>query len=192
MTWGYNSNVTKGYGAVNQGNIFSHSRNLLFALLQKRKKTPDRDLVFIGHSLGGIIVKEVLRRSEIDPDEKVKKLYNATTGVLFFGTPHRGSPDWASFGEGISIMASRILGVETNSDIIHSLLPSSAELEVCRESFIAQWATRRETLTIRTYQEGRGPIGIKWGGFNKKVIESNRITHIYYPNSKGFDKCKEC
>ncbi|KAF2463465.1 uncharacterized protein BDR25DRAFT_165806, partial [Lindgomyces ingoldianus] len=60
MTFGYNTNVTRGYTAAHQGNIFSHARDLLYALERKRRKAADRDLVFIAHSLGGILVKEVL------------------------------------------------------------------------------------------------------------------------------------
>ena len=93
MTFGYNSIVTRGYTGANQGNIFSHARDLLYALEAKRRKAPDRDLVFIAHSLGGILVKEVLRRSETDPDLGITKIFQSTTGVLLFGTPHRGSKD---------------------------------------------------------------------------------------------------
>jgi alpha-beta hydrolase superfamily lysophospholipase len=68
MTFGYNTNITQGYEAANQGNIFSYTRDLLYGLKVKRRQIPNRDLVFIAHSLGGILVKEVLRRSEVDPD----------------------------------------------------------------------------------------------------------------------------
>ena len=41
MTFGYNIRVTKGYKAANQGNIFSHARDLLYALHVKRRKVLD-------------------------------------------------------------------------------------------------------------------------------------------------------
>lgn len=58
FTFGYNTQVTRGYAAINQGSIFSHARNLLYDLEIERKDCRDRDLVFVAHSLGGIIVKE--------------------------------------------------------------------------------------------------------------------------------------
>lgn len=192
MTWGYNTNITRSYRAANQGNIFAHARNLLYDLDLKRRRSPDRDLVFIAHSLGGIIVKEVLRRSEVDPDPKIKKLFGATTGVIFFGTPHRGSPDWASFGEGISIVASTIMGVEANSEIVHALLPTGVELELCRESFAAQWVSRHGCFTVRTYQEGRGLTGFKWGGFNKKVFGFIARNYKYYPFPRALNIRVHC
>jgi hypothetical protein len=58
LTWVYDTTVTKGYaGAVNKSNIFAHAKDLLFAL--NRDHTPNRPLVFVAHSLGGILVKEV-------------------------------------------------------------------------------------------------------------------------------------
>jgi hypothetical protein len=171
MTFGYNTNITQGYEAANQGNIFSHARDLLYGLEAKRRQSPNRDLVFIAHSLGGILVKEVLRRSEVDPDQKVTKIFRSTTGVFFFGTPHRGSKDWASFGEGVATVAGRILGVDVNTQVIHALLPSGPELEICRESFTAQWVKRGDSLTVRTFQESKGITGTQWGGFNKLVLQ---------------------
>lgn len=169
MTFGYNTNIQQGYHAVNQGNIFSHARNLLYELTAKRRQAANRHLFFISHSLGGILVKEVLRRSQADPDDKIKKIYESTTGVFFFGTPHRGSRDWASFGEGLATVASRLLGIDVNSQVIHALLPTGPELEICRESFAAQWGERRDSLTVRTFQESKGVVGVRWGGFNQLV-----------------------
>ncbi|KAH8817186.1 hypothetical protein F5884DRAFT_874097 [Xylogone sp. PMI_703] len=151
MTFGYNTNIQQGYHVVNQGNIFSHAKDLLYKLEATRRQAPDRHLLFIAHSLGGILVKEVLRRSQADPDDKIKKIYKSTSGVFFFGTPHRGSRDWASFGEGLTILASRLLGIDANSQVIHALLPSGPELEICRESFASQWRERRDSLTVRTF-----------------------------------------
>jgi hypothetical protein len=169
ITFGYNTNITRGYHPAHQGNIFSHARDLLYELEAKRRKAVDRDLVFIAHSLGGILVKEVLRRSESDPDAKISRIFTSTTGVFFFGTPHRGSKDWASFGEGIAGVAGRLLGVDTNDQVIHALLPTAPELELCRESFTTQWVKRGNSLVVRTFQESKGVTGVRWGGFNRLV-----------------------
>jgi predicted alpha/beta hydrolase family esterase len=172
MTFGYNTNITQGYQAAHQGNIFSHARDLLYELEEKRRKAADRHLVFIAHSLGGILVKEVLRRSQTDPDERIKKIFTSTTGVFFFGTPHRGSKDWASFGEGVAGMACRLLGMDMNNQVIHALLPSSPELELCQESFTTQWATRGNSLVVRTFQESKGVTGVRWGGLSQLVMQT--------------------
>lgn len=58
LTFGYDSKVTKyRAGAINHNSILSHSKDLLFSLHRERHlKHP---LVFVAHSLGGIVVKEV-------------------------------------------------------------------------------------------------------------------------------------
>jgi hypothetical protein len=111
----------------------------------------------------------MLRRSETDPDAKISKVFASTIAVFFFGTPHRGSKDWVSFGEGIAGVASRLLGVDTNDQVTHALLPTSPELELCRESFTTQWMKRGNSLVVRTFQESKGVTGIRWGGFNQLV-----------------------
>jgi hypothetical protein len=58
LTYGYDSHITKGYSSANKNNIFAHAKDLLFAL--QREKPRRRRLIFIAHSLGGILVKEVL------------------------------------------------------------------------------------------------------------------------------------
>ena len=44
----------------NKNSIYSHAKDLLFALSQERKASTQRRLIFVAHSLGGIVVKEVL------------------------------------------------------------------------------------------------------------------------------------
>ncbi|CAI7665531.1 unnamed protein product [Penicillium glandicola] len=179
MTFGYNTNVQQGYHAVNQGNIFSHARNLLYEIEAKRRKDPARRLIFVAHSLGGILVKEALRRSEHDPDGAIRKIYSSTIGIFFFGTPHRGSREWASLGEGVARVAGCLLGMDVNSEVVHALLPTGPELELCRESFAVQWEERRAALAVRTFQESKGVTGIRWGGLNQLIVppDSSTLDH---------------
>jgi hypothetical protein len=100
---------------------------------------------------------------------KINKIFASTAAVFFFGTPHRGSKDWASFGEGIAGVAGRLLGVDTNDQVIHALVPTGPELELCRESFTTQWMKRGDGLIVRTFQESKGVTGVRWGGFNQLV-----------------------
>ncbi|KAH0551763.1 hypothetical protein GP486_007019, partial [Trichoglossum hirsutum] len=184
MTFGYNTSITRGYRAVHQGNIFSHARDLLYGLEEKRRKVAGRGLVFIAHSLGGILVKEVLRRSEADPDPKINKIFTSTTGIFFFGTPHRGSKEWASFAEGVAGVAGRLFGVDTNNQVIHALLPSGPELELCRESFTTQWVKRGNSIVVRTFQESKGVTGVRWGEFSKLIVPPDSST-LDHPNQRA-------
>lgn len=58
LTFGYDSKVTKyRAGAINHNSVLSHSKDLLFSL--RRERRLNCPLVFVAHSLGGIVVKEV-------------------------------------------------------------------------------------------------------------------------------------
>ncbi|MCJ1250247.1 hypothetical protein MMC30_007473 [Trapelia coarctata] len=174
-TWGYDSHVTHFFnGATNQNNIFGHAKNLLFELNREIDFLTQPKAIFVAHSLGGIIVKEVLRRSEGNEDVKLRSIFTATYGVVFLGTPHRGSNRLAKQ--------------------IRALQFDSSELELSREEFAKQW--RRECFLVRTFQEGQGMKGTRLGGFNEKVVPDissslddprERPQHI---NKNHVDMCK--
>jgi hypothetical protein len=60
LTYGYDSHPSKFFkGPAGQAGIPGHGRSLLNALEGERTDDPDRPLMFIVHSLGGIVLKEV-------------------------------------------------------------------------------------------------------------------------------------
>jgi len=57
MTFGYNANI---YGNTSIAGIRDNAMRLLAALRDKREDGYEsRPIVFVGHSLGGIIIKQV-------------------------------------------------------------------------------------------------------------------------------------
>jgi hypothetical protein len=58
LTYGYDSHVSRFFSATNQSGIFAHGKKFLLALKRKRKESPKRPLIFLAHSLGGIITKD--------------------------------------------------------------------------------------------------------------------------------------
>ncbi|CAH0004296.1 unnamed protein product [Clonostachys byssicola] len=61
---------------------------------RQKKEERDRPLIFIGHSLGGLVIKQALWAGSLEGKLRANsqsRIYNATKGLIFFGTPHLGS-----------------------------------------------------------------------------------------------------
>jgi hypothetical protein len=59
-TFGYDSKVTNWFkGPAMQLDVFSYGESLLGALEARRRADPERPIIFIVHSLGGLILKDV-------------------------------------------------------------------------------------------------------------------------------------
>ena len=50
-----------------------------------------RPVIFVGHSMGGLIVKKMLSMAQDSDNTELKQLANNTKGVVFYSTPHEGS-----------------------------------------------------------------------------------------------------
>lgn len=86
MAYAYSSREV--VGSVHAG-VALHAKCLLDQLLVLRRGAETRPLIFITHSLGGIIVKEALVQAT-ESFTRLRCISLFTTGVIFFGAPHRG------------------------------------------------------------------------------------------------------
>ncbi|KAF5003078.1 hypothetical protein FDECE_10359 [Fusarium decemcellulare] len=166
LTYGYDSKITKYMKEpINKNSILSHSRDLLFSLC--RERTMRCPLIFIAHSLGGIIVKEMLARSSSSTETKLSDIVESTAAVIFLGTPHRGSPDLAALGEWVRSVVGT-LRMETTSAILDALGLKTTDLERAQEAFSEIWT--KYDFRVKTFQEGLGLTGINLGVLGNKVV----------------------
>jgi len=66
---------------------FDRARNLV-EFLDNENIGKDKPLIFVTHSLGGLLIKEVMR---IADTHSRQELINQTKGIIFIATPHNGS-----------------------------------------------------------------------------------------------------
>ncbi|KAM7187803.1 Alpha/Beta hydrolase fold [Rhypophila sp. PSN 637] len=91
MTFGYDSAVVRSTG-TSTNSVGLHAGSLLSDLSARRKDNPQRPIIFIGHSLGGIVIKEALcKASEAGSPSYQKQIFDSTYSIIFLATPHRGS-----------------------------------------------------------------------------------------------------
>ena len=69
-----------------------------------------RPIIFITHSLGGLLVKAMLRAANDSKNRNWKRLLQSTKGIVFLGTPHTG----ASLGT-LAELLKRVFGLSVNA-----------------------------------------------------------------------------
>lgn len=136
FTYGYNANMTPLKAPVSTNRVADHAKNLLVDLANARAGTPHRRLVFVVHSLGGIVAKEAILASRNNPEPHLRSVFECTAGVAFLGTPHRGSwlASWAKIPAGA-------VGLLSNKSLLEVLETDNQFLESVQERF---WYMVRE------------------------------------------------
>jgi protein SERAC1 len=156
ITWGYDADIASISTEVSQESIFGHAETLLGDLSRLRKdkvslspklsllsdKTPVINneqkwpIIFVGHSLGGLIIKQALIKSvsylKHGRHSMRSEIYAHTKGVIFLGTPHRGSSQ-----EGLGkVLLKLAIFRQSNEQLLRALRDDSHILEEQRDNFI--------------------------------------------------------
>ncbi|KAF8533704.1 hypothetical protein BDD12DRAFT_759569, partial [Trichophaea hybrida] len=84
MTYGYDTNL--GSSSDNCA-ILDYKKNLVQQLENARMKAKHRPLIFVAHSLGGILVLQALIHSRYTPPQK--HILGSTRTIFCFGVPHQ-------------------------------------------------------------------------------------------------------
>ncbi|KAI6756124.1 hypothetical protein HG530_011860 [Fusarium avenaceum] len=181
LTFGYDTKVTKyTSGPTKMNSILSHGKDFLFSL--GRHVVPGRPLIFIAHSLGGILVKEMLALSSTSETIALESVIQCTKAIIFLGTPHRGSPEFSAIGERARAMLSS-LRFQTAAAILDTLRQGNIDLQRAHESFMRLW--QRYSFRAKTFQEGFGLTGINLWVLGNKVanhMEMSRFSSASDPN----------
>ena len=83
----------------------------------------------------------------------LRSIYESTSGIVFFGTPHGGA-DPRGLLQHIAEKIIKAMGFSVNEQIVNTLLPSSARLRELRDDFGPM--ARQENWTIYSFQEQYG------------------------------------
>ena len=129
---------SKMFVSAPQATIYHHAQTLLsdLAMLRGSKSDRAKPLIFIAHSLGGIVVKDALILSQNDPTH-LKDILPTTVGVIILGTPHHGSKA-ASLGK-FAFGTARVFFQNPNMHILRGLERNLEILERIIRSFVKFW-----------------------------------------------------
>ncbi|KAM5357709.1 hypothetical protein ACJZ2D_015994 [Fusarium nematophilum] len=139
LTYGYDAYIVRKSVASTNG-LTDHVTNLLNDLATDRacSNASSRPIIFVAHSLGGLVCKEAVLLSRNNPEPHLRDIFDYTKGIIFLGTPHRGSwmADWAK-------IPASALGIvkSTNKSLLKILETDDAYLQSVQDRF---WSMVRE------------------------------------------------
>ena len=172
FTYGYDSHVSHYLsGPANKSSISQHGLALLNRVSDARHDYSDRPLIFVAHSLGGLLVKQALIESvKYEQAGQDRNLHQVCKAVIFFGTPHRGSPD-APLALVFSSIA-KAFQFDINQSILRDLDPCSGSPTLANLLDDFNSLLIKQKIRVYTFQEGLGKTGFRLA--NGKVV-----IHIY-------------
>ncbi|KAI9855038.1 MAG: hypothetical protein M1813_000582 [Trichoglossum hirsutum] len=127
FSWGYDAN-THSTSQLTAMYLYDHAQNLVSELSLERRltKTQRRPIIFVAHSLGGIValIYSHLAHSRHLPEHRAIK--TCTYGIIFIGTPHQGG-EGVAWGQRLVNVAS--IFVNTNDKLLNALEKDSEALQ---------------------------------------------------------------
>jgi len=92
LTYGYDAQVVR-LKVTSTNRLLDHATDLLNDLSGDRsmEHASKRPLIFVAHSLGGLVVKKALLLLRNNSKEHLRQIFDYTKAIAFMGTPHSGS-----------------------------------------------------------------------------------------------------
>ncbi|KAK6535531.1 hypothetical protein TWF694_001986 [Orbilia ellipsospora] len=125
--WTYGYDADTAFGSTSSSAL-DFARNLLYKVSRIREGNEKLKIIWVCHSLGGIVVKTALVEAQIIP--QYQPILTQTVGVIFLGTPHTGT-SVATVAEIGAKVASAVLPdaiMPRNRTLIKSLRKDSSRL----------------------------------------------------------------
>ncbi|KAK1774776.1 hypothetical protein QBC45DRAFT_424049 [Copromyces sp. CBS 386.78] len=137
LTYGYDAYVVaRGGSGPSSNRLSDHGQNLISDLAGDRAGSnaaaTRRPIIFVTHSLGGLVCKKGLLISRASGRQDYQQISEDTRGVIFMGTPHRGS--WLAGLAEIPVSMLRLF-MSSNKTLLDVLGTSSEFLDDINNGF---------------------------------------------------------
>ncbi|KAH6679845.1 Alpha/Beta hydrolase protein [Plectosphaerella plurivora] len=137
IAWGYDSSIANVFKPASHESLFNHGETLVSDLAHLRGGDSKRPIIFVCHSLGGLVVKAGLIKANAyhlnQRHPSLGAVWETTAGVVFMGTPHRGS-DKESYAD-IACKVAKLTFRRPNRQLLDVLRPDSQLLDNLRDDF---------------------------------------------------------
>ncbi|KFY76789.1 hypothetical protein V499_03666 [Pseudogymnoascus sp. VKM F-103] len=192
LTFGYDTTVHHRFGQTrNRNTIYDFAWEFLNCLSDSRRSDGQsrRPLLFVAHSLGGIITKEALRQANLKSAHEscahLRNIFLSTSSIIFFGTPHRGA-DPRGFLQHVAERAARAAGFTVNQKVFDTLLPDSERLKELLDEFPLLVSKMKWNIVSFREMYGMAVLGGKkvvddasscLGDFNLEIVRDIESDH---------------
>ncbi|KAH6653678.1 hypothetical protein BKA67DRAFT_660234 [Truncatella angustata] len=139
-------------------------------------KTPERSIVFVGHSYGGLVVKEALIKAQFLQTRRPVNIFQQIKALIFLGTPHRGSASASLAVKAAQIV--RAFGLKASPSIVEAITYDSVELQDMHRQFEAI----SDHVRIVNFYEKQETQGF-WGLWSGLVVKEQSAT-LDRPNAE--------
>ncbi|KAL5589388.1 hypothetical protein FOVSG1_011255 [Fusarium oxysporum f. sp. vasinfectum] len=169
LTYGYNSQLV---GSESFQSLTDLGRTLQVDLEGIHDPNQARSILFIGHSLGGLVIKETVRILKEEPLEPDFSILNAVSGFAFFGVPHRGLA--------VECLVPLVKD-NPNRALLESLNKNSSLLEHLQNEF-GKISKARNLSVVSFYETEKSPTAVwingKWemSGTSEVLVEVSSAT----------------
>jgi hypothetical protein len=126
----YEYNATAVYGK-DRDTFIGKASELLEAIRIEREDFESRPILFLGHSMGGLLIKQALINAHNNP--KYTPIKVATTGLAFFATPHHGGDTMLVSLGGVVTKIATAIGFQKGDDVLETLKSGSIFSEIMHE-----------------------------------------------------------
>jgi protein SERAC1 len=172
MTFGYDADIVRFWTIASSNRLGDHGKSLVYALLDQREQVGQRPIIFVAHSLGGLVCEDALNLS--DKRQSLRSILSNTLGIVFMGTPHGGSY-LAGWGSTVAKYMNVFRG--TNREVLKTLQPGSSDLQRTEEDF--QHMLQRDDIKIRVFCFYEA---VMMNGTVGKIVESESAILAGYDN----------
>ncbi|EXL39109.1 hypothetical protein FOCG_18272 [Fusarium oxysporum f. sp. radicis-lycopersici 26381] len=200
LTYGYDAYVvSKSVASSNR--LIDHATNLLTDLTndRRRRNASSRPLIFVVHSLGGLVCKEAILLSRNNPNRSRQDFFTHIKGVVFMGTPHKGS--WMADWSGIPAKALGLVK-STNRSLLEVLETNNDYLQSIHAKFLSMMREQREAgrqlevacffeeLPLSTVGKVVSKESATFEGYDPITIHANHVDMVKFGSAEetGFKR----
>jgi hypothetical protein len=175
ISYGYDANIVGLWKNASGDGLRGHGKLLAYAISNSRPNETKRPLLFIAHSLGGLVTEQALLVSLEPGEPRLRTIVPCTSGIVFMGTPHSGS-SLAVWGYTLARLLDRFW--RTNKELLSLLKQRSEVLKTVEEVFQRQLTVDGALKHVKIFCFYE-TVAVDVVGY---VVPEESATMLPYPN----------